>query len=56
MYQKETKSEKKKIEINLGLLAHLFSGEDMPRQFDLGEVAFADGFQQPIVTDVRLVV
>lgn len=28
----------------------------MSGQFDLGEVAFADGFQQPVVADVRLVV
>lgn len=37
-------------------LAHLFSGEDVSCQFDLGEVAFADGLQQPVVADVRLVV
>lgn len=37
-------------------LAHLFPCEDMSCQFDLGEVAFADGFQQPVVADVRLVV
>lgn len=37
-------------------LAHLFPCEDVSCQFDLGEVAFADGFQQPVVADVRLVV
>lgn len=38
------------------VLAHLFPCEDMSCQFDLGEVAFADGFEQPVVADVRLVV
>lgn len=37
-------------------LAHLFPCEDVSCQFDLGEVAFADGFEQPVVADVWLVV
>ncbi len=36
--------------------AYLFSGEDVSCQFDLGEVAFANGFKQPIVTNVWLVI
>lgn len=28
----------------------------MPRQFNLGKVAFADGFEQSVVSDVRLFV
>lgn len=37
------------------MLAHLLPREDVSCQFDLGEVAFANGFQQPVVADVRLV-
>lgn len=55
-FKKKNKIRKRRTEINLSLLAHLFPGEDVSCQFDLGEVAFADGFQQPVVTDVRLVV
>lgn len=36
--------------------AYLFSGEDVSCQLDLGKVSFADGFQQPIVTDVWLLI
>lgn len=38
------------------VFAYLFSSENMSCQFDLGEVAFTDGFQQPVVTDVWLVI
>lgn len=34
--------------------AHLSAGEDVSGQFDLGEVALPDGFEQPVVADVRL--
>ena len=36
--------------------AHLLAGQDVPCQFDLGEVALADGFQQAVVADVGLLV
>ncbi len=35
---------------------HLFASEDVLGQFDLGEVAFADGFQEPVAADVGLLV
>ena len=43
----------------LGLISvfpHLFPCEDMTSQFDLGKVALADGFQQPVVANVWLLV
>lgn len=33
---------------------HLSAREDVSGQFDLGEVALPDGFQQPVVADVGL--
>lgn len=35
---------------------HLFPCEDMTSQFDLGKVALANGFQQPVVANVWLLV
>lgn len=34
--------------------SHLSAGEDVPGQFDLGEVALADGLEQSVVADVGL--
>lgn len=34
--------------------SHLSAREDVSGQFDLGEVALPDGFEQPVVADVRL--
>lgn len=42
--------------VKLKLNPHLFASEDMLGQFDLGEVAFADGFQEPVAADVGLFV
>lgn len=36
--------------------SHLSAGEDVAGKFDLGEVALADGLEQPVVADVRLLV
>lgn len=35
---------------------HLSSCQDVARKFDLGEVALADGFEQPVVANMRLLV
>lgn len=56
MYEVKKESEIERLKSTFRLRAHLFPGEDVSGQFDLGEVAFADGFQQPVVADVRLVV
>lgn len=36
--------------------SHLSAREDVACQLDLGEVSLADGLEQPIVADVRLLV
>lgn len=36
--------------------SHLSSRQDVSRQFDLGEVALADSFKQPVVANMRLLV
>ena len=36
--------------------SHLSAGEDVAGQFDFGEVALADGLEEPVVADVRLIV
>ncbi|GAA6074010.1 uncharacterized [Tachysurus ichikawai] len=36
--------------------AHLSTCQDVPRQFDLGKIALADGFEQPVVADMWLLV
>jgi len=33
---------------------HLSAGGDVPGQFDFGEVALADCFEEPVVADMRL--
>lgn len=38
------------------LLSHLSAREDVTRQLDLGKVALSDGFEQPVVANVRLLV
>ena len=35
---------------------HLSARQDVAGQLDLGEVALADGLEQPVVPDVRLLV
>lgn len=42
--------------LGVKLNPHLFASEDVLGQFDLGEVAFADGFQEPVAADVWLLV
>lgn len=34
--------------------SHLSAGQNVSGQFDLGEVALPDGFEQPVVADVGL--
>lgn len=34
--------------------SHLSAGKDVSGQFHFGKVALADGFEQPVVADVRL--
>lgn len=36
--------------------AHLSTRQDVSCQFDLGKVALADGFEKPVVADMRLLV
>lgn len=35
---------------------HLLAGDHMAGQFDFGEVAFADGANEPVFTDLGLIV
>lgn len=42
--------------LNSALCSHLSAGQCVSGQFDFGEVALADGLQQAVVADVRLLV
>lgn len=38
------------------LTAHLSASEDVTTQFDLGKVAFSNGFQEPVIPNMRILV